>query len=251
VKSPISRPQRAAIRLQYLRELYRYETALAQRIARIIESQGKYLARWYRFGHEPSEHLLLVHKQTFSDLLKSYYRRVMVTFYQKLTRSLKTSVFQDALQAWLTRQTIDTVNSVDDTTVSIVKNIVRNGLANSLTMEQIAAAIEDATDFDNVLPRATAIARTEMHAAMNFAQLTAAKDTGLKLVKVWTSSLDDRTREAHAEADGQTVDIDDDFDVDGEAVSRPGEGDPENSINCRCCLIFTRAAESDSVSDTQ
>lgn len=56
--------------------------------------------------------------------------------------------------------------------------------------------------------------------------------------KMWVAILDDHTREAHAEADGQTVGIDEPFEVDGEQLMYPGDdsmGASEgNLINCRC-----------------
>jgi len=182
-------------------------------------------------------------KTPFVKLMREYYKRVLITFAEKLAKSMRKSVYQDAFNAWLTSKSIATVDDVDDTTISIVQTAVRNGIAQGLTIDEIAAFIESTTDVDNALARANVIARTEMHDAMNFAQLTAAKDTGLTLVKTWTASLDNRTRDSHAEADGQTVPIDEDFTVDGEDISRPGDGDASNSINCRCCMVFSEVSD--------
>src|ERR1700722_729440 len=104
MRSPISRPQRAAQRLTLIKELSRYEKALAKRIAKVIASQGAFVARWYRLGHPLNADLLAHHKLPFRNLLIQYYSKVTTTFYAKLHRSLKRSVFEDALYAWLTRQ---------------------------------------------------------------------------------------------------------------------------------------------------
>ncbi len=60
--------------------------------------------------------------------------------------------------------------------------------------------------------------------------------------KVWITMLDDHTREAHAEADAQEVDVNDPFEVDGEELMIPGDdslGASEgNLINCRCSSEF-------------
>lgn len=52
----------------------------------------------------------------------------------------------------------------------------------------------------------------------------------------WNSMNDDRTREAHADADGQEQPVGTPFDVMGEQLMYPGDpdGSDENTINCRC-----------------
>lgn len=56
--------------------------------------------------------------------------------------------------------------------------------------------------------------------------------------KKWLSMRDGAVRDAHANADGQTVEVRDDFEVGGEKMPGPGlGGKPENNINCRCVEI--------------
>ena len=54
--------------------------------------------------------------------------------------------------------------------------------------------------------------------------------------KMWVAVLDDHTREAHMEADGQVVNSDEAFDVDGESLMFPGDdsmgASAGNLINC-------------------
>jgi len=87
--------------------------------------------------------------------------------------------------------------------------------------------------------RSETIARTETISATNYASLEAGKQVGITK-KQWLCALDERTREWHAEADGQTKDIDEPFIVMGEELMYPGDknGSPENIINCRCSLIL-------------
>lgn len=58
--------------------------------------------------------------------------------------------------------------------------------------------------------------------------------------KTWRTVGDDRVRSAHAEADGQTVGIDETFDVGGEEALFPGDPSlsPDNAIGCRCALEY-------------
>lgn len=66
-----------------------------------------------------------------------------------------------------------------------------------------------------------------------------AADMGIQLKKQWMATLDDRTRDDHADADGQTVDINEKFEVGGEEMEYPGDmsASPGNVYNCRCTTI--------------
>ena len=92
--------------------------------------------------------------------------------------------------------------------------------------------------------RASAIrtARTAVTGAQNAGRLdtySAARDMGIKLKKQWLATLDNRTRHAHAMLDGQTVDIDKPFKVDGFELMYPGDSSAPGYLvyNCRCTQI--------------
>lgn len=85
-------------------------------------------------------------------------------------------------------------------------------------------------------------ARTAVTAAQNAGRLDtyrAAQDMGIKLKKQWLATLDGRTRHAHAMLDGQTVDIDKPFKVDGYELMYPGDTSAPGYLvyNCRCTQI--------------
>lgn len=85
-------------------------------------------------------------------------------------------------------------------------------------------------------------ARTAVTAAQNAGRLDtyrAAQDMGIKLKKQWLATLDNRTRHAHAMLDGQTVDNDKPFKVDGYEIMFPGDASAPGYLvyNCRCTLI--------------
>lgn len=102
--------------------------------------------------------------------------------------------------------------------------------------------------------RARTIARTTVVGSANGATHEAyetVQDTIGPLVKEWVATSDDRTREWHIDADGQTVPFDEPFDVDGEPMMYPGDpaGSPENVINCRCAVAY-HETESDAEIET-
>lgn len=85
-------------------------------------------------------------------------------------------------------------------------------------------------------------ARTAVTGAQNAGRLDtyrAARDMGIKLKKRWLATLDGRTRHAHAVLDGQTVDVDKPFKVDGYDIMFPGDTSAPGYLvyNCRCTQI--------------
>lgn len=84
------------------------------------------------------------------------------------------------------------------------------------------------------------IADTETHRIANTAALNTAKYAGARY-KTWATMLDDRVRDTHDYLEGMTVGIDEDFyTYDGDHAPAPGLFElPENSINCRCELLFS------------
>lgn len=84
-------------------------------------------------------------------------------------------------------------------------------------------------------------ARTAMTSAQNGGRMERfkeAEDMGIEMQKVWIATLDDRTRETHQELDGQAVDLEEDFEVEGMRIRYPGDpwADPSLTYNCRCTL---------------
>lgn len=67
-----------------------------------------------------------------------------------------------------------------------------------------------------------------------------AEDMGITVKKRWIATLDKRTRDAHAELDGQIVDVDEPFTVNGMTIMYPGDpnADPSLVYNCRCTLGY-------------
>lgn len=85
-------------------------------------------------------------------------------------------------------------------------------------------------------------AKTGMTQAQNsgrLSQLERAKALGLNVKKEWVATLDARTRTAHQELDGQTVDLDKPFKAEGYTIRYPGDPEAHPSLvyNCRCTLV--------------
>jgi len=121
--------------------------------------------------------------------------------------------------------------AVTDTTKEAIIAELREAEANG---ESIADMVQRIADYyDGIEYRAERTARTEVLGSLTKGAREAYRQAGLTKHQ-WWASLDERTREAHVEAHGQVVGLDEKFYVGGEYIEGPGDGSPENAINCRC-----------------
>lgn len=89
--------------------------------------------------------------------------------------------------------------------------------------------------------QALRIARTEGGRVQSFAKQRSyveAKNKGIDIQKRWLSTLDKKTRHSHQDLDGQTVDVEGQFEYKGLHADAPRLfGVAEQDINCRCTTI--------------
>lgn len=135
---------------------------------------------------------------------------------------------------------------VTDTTYSAIQRALADGVAQGASIDDLAAAVQDVFDVAS-RSRAVTIARTEVISASNGSASLAAAQLPDDVVggQEWIATRDGRTRDDHADADGQVVAIGQPFDVAGEALAYPGDpgGSPDLTINCRCTVAFLTPAE--------
>jgi hypothetical protein len=151
------------------------------------------------------------------------------------------------------------ITSIVETTRAEVMGHLGDAYEAGESIPKAAARVRSAMAETN-LARATMIARTELIGAKNAASVrlassidqTSISDDGLVkddlsgddpliLFKVWVATGDERTRPTHADADGQTVPLDETFQVGEGELMYPGDesGPPEEVINCRCAVSYT------------
>lgn len=120
-----------------------------------------------------------------------------------------------------------------------IKTEVSRGISQSYSYEQIASLIKIASG--NSYNNSVRIARTEGHRITNEATYNAqvkAKENGAQIMKQWDSTLDGKTRPEHQALDGQIVEVDKPFVVDGYEAMYPGGFEVARlDINCRCCIL--------------
>ena len=136
-------------------------------------------------------------------------------------------------------------NLYDDLKIDItelkqtIRSEVSRGISQAYSYEKMASLIKQASG--NTYANSVRIARTEGHRITNEATYNAqvkAKSKGAKIMKQWDSTLDGKTRPEHQALDGQIVEVDKPFIVDGYEAMYPGDfGEPWLDINCRCCVL--------------
>lgn len=125
--------------------------------------------------------------------------------------------------------------------VKKIANAISQGIIQGEGIPEISRRI--ARDTGIAAGRASTLyARTAMTGAQNAGRLERMKETeeeGIEVKKMWVATLDDRTRDAHQEMDGQTVALDEPFhSKEFGNIDYPGDpsADPGNVYNCRCAM---------------
>lgn len=130
-------------------------------------------------------------------------------------------------------------NVPDEVHAEIMQSI-QDGLEHGETRKELMARI--ASKWDEIAKsRSETIANTETAAAFNYARDKAMRESGVTHKK-WLHSqspLIKEPRPTHLEADGQTVPIDEPFDIGGVLMMHPGDesAGPEEVINCHCVAL--------------
>lgn len=122
---------------------------------------------------------------------------------------------------------------VADTTLDDLKRTLSEGLANGDSIGQMGDRIAKTMDMARGF-RSETIARTEVGSSLNFGRNEQMAVQGVEK-KEWVAIFSN-TRDDHAEAHGQVVNVKDSFEVGGESLEFPQDpkGSAANVINCQC-----------------
>lgn len=124
----------------------------------------------------------------------------------------------------------------------LVNSSITQGIIQGEDIRQIARRIARNTG-EKSYSSAVRNARTAYTGAQNAGRIEGlhqAQKLGIKVQKKWMATLDSRTRDAHADLDGQVQEVDDPFESDLGKIMFPGDptADPGNVYNCRCTLVY-------------
>ena len=178
-------------------------------------------------------------------------REVIITMGNRLHRTRiikKSDEIDPVIVDYVGTQTAQNVRNITETTRRDIQRQISLGLETGLSNPQISKNIRKSTGFS--AKRATLIARTETHQAMNYGNQSVAKRLGLKKpVKEWASALDERARSWHVNMNGVQVGIDEPFKImtpvsGGGVIEKQlqyagdANGGATNVINCRCFVLY-------------
>jgi hypothetical protein len=146
-----------------------------------------------------------------------------------------------AAQRYIRTYGVAKVKNISDTTRHQIQHVVEQALADGLSVPDIQRRIVEKTGGQIARNRARTIAQTEVHAAASAGSQTAIESLQRPYRKEWIAALQPgRTRPSHLIANGQIVDGNEQFIVDGEGLRYPGDpmGSARNIINCRCVNAY-------------
>ncbi len=131
-------------------------------------------------------------------------------------------------ESWAATESSQLVSNISETTRSMLQRTIAGGIDAGLTVDEIAALIEDSGAFS--AQRARLIAETEVAAANSHGALAgyqAARDSGVSVKKEWL--LGGNPCDACQEnADAGAIDLDDEFPSSDDA--------PPGHPGCQCAL---------------
>lgn len=121
-----------------------------------------------------------------------------------------------------------------------ITSAVTQGILQGDAMADIAARLQRVCKMGE--STANRAARTCVTGAENAGRVNSykrAESMGIRVRKQWIATLDERTRSSHRQLDGQSVDVDEPFKVDGDEIMYPGDPSAPGYLvyNCRCTLV--------------
>lgn len=151
--------------------------------------------------------------------------------------TVKTLATKD--ETLLPYKTVDGKKDVRWNTKAVNSEILQ-GILQGESIPDISKRLTHVTEMN--LASAIRNARTSTTSAENRGRMDSfhrAEDMGIRMVKVWMATNDERTREEHLELDGQEREIDEPFENSLGEIMYPGDpdADPANVYNCRCTMV--------------
>lgn len=155
---------------------------------------------------------------------------------------LDTSMIQNAILSPMTKIALTSNKTV---VLDKIRQAITIGIARGEGTYQLGERIRQALEQN--ANNAVRIAKTETTRISSHAKhdsMERAAELGIKTQKMWVATLDNKTRDSHADLDGEIVDMDEDF-SNGLAFPGDDSGEPEEVCNCRCTYETIIAEEGD------
>jgi SPP1 gp7 family putative phage head morphogenesis protein len=123
-----------------------------------------------------------------------------------------------------------------------ISNAVTRSIIEGDPIDSLARKIARATG-ESSRKAARRNARTAMTAAQNAGRMESMREvqeSGIQVKKKWLATLDKRTRDTHADLDGEETGVDEPFKTPLGEIMYPGDphANPALVYNCRCTLLY-------------
>lgn len=210
-----------------------------------------------RIGNIPS---VRPYVSDIRKVLRDNYRSISKEFSKSIRRQLGIKQNIDTeidaeMQKYIENHSTEQADIIANTTQQNARRFYESAavlLASQGIDDKEQVAKEATNKFrDNNKERSETIAQTEtqnvaetakQQEATVLADALVVSGTAKVLRKRWNAILDNKTRTDHAFADGQKVNIGENFSVGGERLKYPGDtslgASPKNVINCRCTVNY-------------
>lgn len=261
---------------RYLKRQTKLEVDLRSDVRALFTREGKALSKAIREGAQYSrEYLVLTHdmkaagdmwsevleqRDVVDDVLNEFAEEWIKTMRAAMELGLEDgwellasdagrtlldfSVFEPAAERIASRHAAERIVDIHKTTRKEIRRTIATAIREGKSVGAIAQRVTAAYDVFKG-GRAFAIARTETAWAISRGRDEHAtrveRELKVKVIDTWLAVNDDRTRDHHADADGQTIEHGQLFTVGGELMAHPLDAEhgatAKNIINCRCTLI--------------
>ncbi len=147
------------------------------------------------------------------------------------------------VRAAIEARNLDLAAKAVQTTEDQLRDTLLQAHEDGIGTQELASRINDLYD-GSMGYRSLRIARTELTGSINDGTVQTLDQQGYTQ-KTWSTVLDGHERDSHAEANGQTVSIDQPFQLAGGQGMYPGDSSLPTSevINCRCVVVGSGTPE--------
>ncbi|WP_303674799.1 phage minor head protein [Vampirovibrio chlorellavorus] len=231
----------------FLRIEFAFDKALAYRLGVDLDKLSRQAAEVYeRGGLIAALDLVSRFEEPIQVHLVDHLTQTYIRFADETIGTLdpalgRSANFTIAAQRYARTYGAAKVKNISDTTRHQIQHVVEHALAEGLSVPDIQWRIVEKTGGQIARSRARTIAQTEVHAAASAGSQTAIESLQRPYRKEWIAAVQPgRTRPWHLVANGQVVDGNEQFLVDGEGLRYPGDpmGSARNIINCRCVNAY-------------
>ena len=184
-------------------------------------------------------------RETYQPLLSAMTEEVMLAFYRDMQKQFRKQVQKDGniglafIQEYLLEHVGEIAGLIDETTRNLIRANLVDMVAQKISVKQAGLIFADMIP-GLCVSRATAIVRTELTGAANYASMKFVDGIGTPYTKIWASGRDRRVRPTHQKANGQRVKEGELFQVGNSKLRFPGDprGAADEIVRCRCTTLF-------------